>query len=155
MRISLPAALSTRTARVGVVAAALAVAGVTGAASASASVAQPSLAHPSLVHPNSNTFHCAGSSPEVCVGIDYSGTFVQDVQVQAKIGFHTDVLLFSASGPHGSPPSIGPFSTGPGWTQQITFGGFPIAGTYNHGDTFCGSISENNTFVAGSCVNLP
>lgn len=142
MRISFPIALSKHTARAGVVAAALALVGVTGATGASAAV----------VHPDSNTFSCTNSNPEVCVGINYAGTVVQNMQIQANLsGFSSTDILYIFVGPNFSGHSS-TFSGGPGWVWQDTV---PVNQSYAHGSGFCAQVQVNGALSPWACVHLP
>lgn len=141
MRISLRTALSKRAARAGIVATALALVSVTGATGASAAVV-----------PDSNTFSCTNSNPEVCVGINYSGTFVQNMQIQADLkGFSSTDILYIFVGPNFSGHS-GTFSGGPGWVWQDTV---PVNQSYGHGSGFCGQVQVNGVLSPWACAHLP
>ncbi|HEX6527069.1 MAG TPA: hypothetical protein VF070_44710 [Streptosporangiaceae bacterium] len=141
IRIPVPAVLSKRTVGTTVAAAMLAGTSAISATPASASVPRAAV---------SSAFACTATAPELCVGINYSGTHVYTMQAQVNVNQRSNVLYSFYA--FVSPISVRE-SGGPGWVQP------PATVQINHdfspGEEFCTVASVNSTVTTLACVDLP
>ena len=134
------------------------VAGGAGAASAGTSDVPPgaqlaSVSAPAAdTRPGTNTFGCTpGGSFQLCVGVNYSGTYIENVQIQVKLASYDGDIVYGVSGPSGFTGAGGPYAGGPGWAPQLTI---PVDSVLAAGD-YCGTVFTNGTMLAGICVYAP
>jgi len=122
---------------------ALSLAGIGAAGTASASAA---------VHPETaNAYNCTGSAPEVCVGVNYSGTYVTTMTAQVKLS-GTSSVYYHFTGPNYA-ASSGTSTYGSGWAPQVVSNP-AIDATFFVGAQFCATAYVNGG-AHQACVNLP
>lgn len=86
----------------------------------------------------------------LCVGVNYSGSIIENVQIQVAVTYPDDEIAYAVGGPSHWSDSAGPISGGPGWAPQKTFNvGYALGS-----GPYCGDAAADNQVIQ-TCVDVP